>query len=241
MKTRIALLISALIVALIIAYLITPSEDYTPTQYDCVLEDYFKEIALKSEFGESPEVTTKWTNTMYLYIFGSDRFSEQASIVRQTIEKINDLTEDGFEIVLTSNPAKGNAFVLLVEKSTILEVAPNLFDGIDEDFVGYTEVDYNEITFEISKAVIYIDITEPIENQGNTIVEEVTQSLGLMNDSMWFTDSMFFQEKPDSTQTKDLSKLDADLIKMLYHPYMKPGMNKAEVEKTIKRILVDEN
>ena len=131
MKTRIALIISSLIVATIIVYFLSDSKDYEPTQYDCVLVDYFKEIALKSEFGESPEVTTKWTNTMYLYIFGSDRFSRQASIVRQTIEKINDLVEDDFEIVLTSNPAKGNAFVLLVEKSTILEVAPNIFDGID--------------------------------------------------------------------------------------------------------------
>ena len=74
--------------------------------------------------------------------------------------------------------------------------------------------------------------------QESIILEEITQSLGLSFDSKKYTNSIFYEHKSrDNIHIKEFSNLDKDIIKLLYHPKVKAGLNEKEVKIVIKQIL----
>jgi len=74
--------------------------------------------------------------------------------------------------------------------------------------------------------------------QKNAILEEVVQSLGFFNDSDLYFDSIFFQYKYDAKfKTVTLSDFDKKIISFLYHPLMKPGLNRLKTVEVIREIL----
>ncbi|MCY3800749.1 MAG: DUF2927 domain-containing protein [Chloroflexi bacterium] len=83
-------------------------------------------------------------------------------------------------------------------------------------------------SFVIEKAVIFINSDHPEEIRRRAIVEEITQALGLTNDSWWYPDSRFYQGfsiKPG------LADIDEALIRLLYDPRIKPGMTIEDLER----------
>ncbi|MEF1291462.1 DUF2927 domain-containing protein [Vibrio sp. M260118] len=65
------------------------------------------------------------------------------------------------------------------------------------------------------------------------IVEEVTQVLGLPNDSESAFPSIFNDETPEDL----LSPLDVVLLKLLYEPELKAGMNELQVKPILRQLL----
>ncbi|HAS26883.1 MAG TPA: hypothetical protein DCR64_15765, partial [Vibrio sp.] len=65
------------------------------------------------------------------------------------------------------------------------------------------------------------------------IVEEITQVLGLPNDSDKAYPSIFNDHTPEDL----LSPLDVVLLKLLYEPELKAGMTKSEVKPIVRKIL----
>jgi hypothetical protein len=65
--------------------------------------------------------------------------------------------------------------------------------------------------------------------------EELTQSLGLMNDTNDYPDSIFYQAWTITTQ---YSEIDKKIIRLLYHQDIKAGMNRLQVEELIKTIAI---
>jgi len=63
--------------------------------------------------------------------------------------------------------------------------------------------------------------------RSHLIREELTQSLGLMDDSYAYPDSIFYQEW---TATQEYSDIDRKLIEMLYLEETRPGMSREQVE-----------
>ena len=60
-------------------------------------------------------------------------------------------------------------------------------------------------------------------------------------DSKKYVTSVFYEDKYKlEEEIKQYSQLDKDIIRLLYHPKMKPGLGPIEVEKVIKRILKSE-
>ena len=84
---------------------------------------------------------------------------------------------------------------------------------------------------EITKAIVLIS-SDQLEGKllKHYTLEEITQSLGLSNDSNEFKDSIFYANPSNTTQ---LSKSDKLLLKFAY-THLKPGMNQREVEKALK-------
>ena len=68
------------------------------------------------------------------------------------------------------------------------------------------------------------DITQ--KERSHLIREELTQSLGLMNDSNKYKDSIFYQEWTDIAE---YSEIDKAVIKLLYQKKIEPGMSKEQV------------
>ncbi|POB67546.1 hypothetical protein CRN59_25000, partial [Vibrio vulnificus] len=65
------------------------------------------------------------------------------------------------------------------------------------------------------------------------IVEEITQVLGLPNDSDQAYPSIFNDNSPEEL----LSPLDIVLLKLLYQPEIKAGMSEAEVKPVLNTLL----
>jgi hypothetical protein len=74
----------------------------------------------------------------------------------------------------------------------------------------------------IDRATVLISTTE-VEPEARThlIREELTQSLGLLNDSWDYPESIFYQ---GWTFTQEYTELDLAVIAMLYEPTVAPGM-----------------
>ena len=67
------------------------------------------------------------------------------------------------------------------------------------------------------------------------VVEELTQVMGLPNDS----DKVFPSIFNDQSHNDFLSGLDYVLLKLLYHPRIKVGMNDTQVEKLLNAIIAE--
>ena len=246
----VVLLITFLLLVTVIWFyklgLFTPEIEYVPTKIEVEQINYFKEIALKSQYFDNPEKVTKWRNTMYLYIDKGEEFNEQMVVLSNTIKSINSISSDGFKIEITENRKKANAFLYLCTKEELKEVAPEfhkfLNDSVHIDYHGYTYVEFNWSNFVITTSLMFVDTESSVEEQKITIIEELTHSIGLVNDSNQYTDSIFHEM--DSISNSDIykySKMDIALINFLYHPDMKPGFNDKAAELVIKRILKEEN
>ena len=237
LKKKTTLFISLLIIIGIAVYKLVDFKEYEFSESDIELVDYFNEVALNAEYDVSPNRITKWTEPMKVFIFKEEELNYEVSVIKNTIEKINILVQDEFHIELTDDPEKCNAVIFLTEREKLEPLIPTLFEKFNTEVAGAAEILFDLETFQIIDAKIFIDILQPKESIETTILEEITQSIGLMNDSEKYSDSVFYENKVDSIITVEYSKMDIEIIKILYHPKMKPGLDYNKAEKAIKQIL----
>ncbi|NQV85250.1 MAG: DUF2927 domain-containing protein [Rhodospirillales bacterium] len=82
-------------------------------------------------------------------------------------------------------------------------------------------------TGNISKAVIVVNNERLLIRINHCLLEEMTQSLGLPNDSNLISPSIF----SDSSRRTDLTRSDLIILKTLYNPRMKVGMPREQALK----------
>jgi len=215
---------------------------YNTTAYEKELITYFKEIALQSEYDGNPERVIKWRAPMLLFVVKLKELKPQMAAIEKTIDKINRLATDGFRIVLTNNLLKSNAVLYLCKKEQVAELDRKfhemLSDGIDYDISGLAYSEFVTQTHIIDKSLIFINSDEHLDIQESTILEEITQSLGLAYDSKMYSNSIFYKDKPNQdVRVNEYPELDRDIIRLLYHPKMEPGFDSIELERVIKEIL----
>jgi hypothetical protein len=86
---------------------------------------------------------------------------------------------------------------------------------------------------EIQRARILISTTGINQRERSHLIrEELTQSLGLMNDADTYRDSTFYQ---GWTDTQEFTMLDRDLIRMLYDARVRAGMTRDRVRQLFGR------
>jgi hypothetical protein len=181
--------------------------------------DYFTEIALGAEFGDEVPVIKKWTNNIRIKVSG-----EPTEADLQTINNI----------IIDLNELLCGIKIKLVKKKwnlTITFSPESDFATINQNYVptnyGFFWVFWHDDSFVIYDASIMIsseDITQ--KERSHLIREELTQSLGLMNDSKKYNNSIFYQEWTDVTSFSDVDKA---VITLLYLKKIKPGMSKEQV------------
>jgi hypothetical protein len=72
------------------------------------------------------------------------------------------------------------------------------------------------------------------------ILEEVTQSLGLGKDSLLYKESIFYETSVDGRFAQDFADIDLELIRLLYNPRMRVGLDRNEVVALLSIILLEE-
>lgn len=181
--------------------------------------EYFTEIALGAEFGDEVPVIKKWMDDIHIKING-----EPTAIDLQTINNIvEDLNElvPGIKIVLVDKDE--NLTITFSPESDFTSIDPN-YVPTNYGFFWALWHDDNFVIYNASILIASTDITQ--QERSHLIREELTQSLGLMNDSNMYKNSIFYQAWTD---VAEYSQIDRTVIKLLYLKKIVPGMSKEQV------------
>jgi len=201
--------------------------------------DYFLDVAHKIEGLAGDRPVRKWGaraglgKEVFVYVskldssFDSELFGE----LEQIVAEINTLTNDINLKIIEGDPQTNFELnALRVYLGSIAgykkHIEPSAsVDGFTSDgFFVYHSVGQ---TSEIVRGSVWVDTTSGNSKQRlkHVIREEITQVLGLTNDSHRFEDSIFFQ---GDSETSNYSAADKDLIRILHHEDIKVNSSKAQ-------------
>lgn len=189
-----------------------------PGKYTTEEIEYFLEIALGTEFGTSEPLIRKWEEPIYIEIFGEPTPADLPTL-DHIISELNLLLDGAIHLGVVNS---GGNFKIYFGPETTFSDYLDTYQPVN---YGFFWVWWNNNV--INYAVMLI-ASEGITQQerSHLIREELTQSLGLMQDSWLYTESIFYQSWTDTTE---YLPIDRAIIKMLYSPQIKPGMNRKDV------------
>ncbi len=195
---------------------------------------YFKEIALGFEFGNASEITRRWEGTMRIFI-GGEVTPGLVAETNKIISEINNLSTTDFKIEVVGDTLQSNFYIYFGSGSSYARIFPSMSDMVASNF-GLFYIFWDGSN-ELIGGYMYVDIFRAsVVEQKHILREELTQSLGLAKDSDWYGDSIFQQSY---TTTTEYSKIDRDLIRLLYHPDMKIGLDLNQVDVVLRAILLN--
>lgn len=202
----------------------------------------FDTIVFHNEFDDNEDSRLrKWSDPVRIYL--DIRAGDPAVILETVGAHVAHLAEiTGHDIALTENLAEANTTVVF-ERDSLLEAVKT--DYFAPEFDIHTVMQTNlcigqyrsNNRFEINTAVVVIPI-DRVMSRGRLkacIIEELTQVLGLPNDS----DTVFPSVFNDHSSDIDLSAQDVLLIKLLYDPRLTLGMPRQEALAEARAILAD--
>tara|TARA_A200000113_G_scaffold225584_1_gene246944 strand:+ start:1656 stop:2444 length:789 start_codon:yes stop_codon:yes gene_type:complete len=171
---------------------------------------YFNKISRYSEkrpFEKGP--VFKWNKDIKMFLHGDVSKSNKKELVKVVIE-LNRLIYP-LKIKLVEHASLANSFVFFgsidqYNKSPLTE------SKLKHSYFGHFHIKtYQQ---EIREAHIYINTSQSSKDRQKHIIrEEITQSLGLLNDSYDYPQSIFYQ---GFSETKSYTPLDKRLISLLY-------------------------
>lgn len=198
----------------------------------------FLEVALKNEYSQGIQRLTKWNKPIRIWI--EHKVADQALHNQLANTHIRDLSSiTGHRITRVSKRTDANIVWIYTQQSKWYN---DIKRELGEEALKYAhgaicKAGYrtNKTTNEIDSAVIIIPVDQAREHGKllACIVEEVTQTMGLPNDSKAAYPSIFNDETPEDL----LSPLDVILLKILYEPELKSGMNLVDTKRAVDIIL----
>jgi hypothetical protein len=240
MNTKFLLLFSLFIVILISSCSKDDDDDdilpeFILSEYEIDVIDYFKDIALGFEFGNTSNITRKWNSEMKVFIGGEPSFELLAEFEKIRTE-INELKTDGFNVTVVDDSLQSNYYIFFGSGTKYAEMFPDEANLVNSNW-GLFYLLWNGQN-QFYSGHMYVDIirANSIE-QKHLLREEFTQSLGFARDSQLYMESIF---QSDWTTTIEYAPIDQDLIRLLYHPEMSVGLNELEVDNALREILSSE-
>ena len=188
--------------------------------------DYFKEVAFGSEFGELIEGIARWETDVKIFVSGQYPTYLDTELAK-IIDEINSLSRS-IQLSRTLSRQEANYLIHFGTAEEYAEIEPQARPYIEENW-GLLWVYWNAEN-EIYQGSMYVDMERTQDDravQKHLLREELTQSLGLINDSYTYPESIFYQ---DWTRTTEYAEIDKRLIDILYSDAIEPRMTKQEVE-----------
>jgi hypothetical protein len=191
-----------------------------------VLVRQFERIAFSSEFGGEYRAgrLIRWEGPIRVRLAGDFPERFRAEVERQLAEL---RLLSGLALELGGGAAEGPQAGMTVEFSTSRGGTT-----FDPDAPCRTLI--WETGYVIRRVQIYIT-PFPAEVRRHCIAEELTQALGLADDSRIVRDSIF----NDASARQRIAPWDAFMVRILYDPRLKPGMARAEAMPIVRRIVAD--
>ena len=177
---------------------------------DTTVTSYFNEIAMGTEYSSHKEIL-KFKKDVYVIIQGNCNQELKDETIK-ILKELNDLIEP-INLYLTEDITKANVRLYFGGPDDYIKINPMSKNFIDECwglffiFPKYEEIDMS---------LVFIDVERSWNNtqRKHVLREELTQCLGLGNDSFSYPESIFYQ---GWTETQNYSELDKKIIKMLYN------------------------
>lgn len=214
----------------------------------------FEKVALNREYrreggvlieAETPTTISRWTQPVRYQVVGGGVTPVDLLEYRSFAQRLQTLT--GLPVIevdaepnvsiLILGPEERADFIDSLEKDGLAERMPLVVEWAREvrypciGQVGYLDVDSGEI----SGAMIVIKAELQGVFRTSCIHEELTQALGLMNDSDEVRPSIF----NDDQEFALLTEHDEYLIRILYDRRLHPGMTAEEVRAALPEILAE--
>ena len=168
--------------------------------------DYFNEIVFNTEFDGKRENAFKWNKNMKIYVEGQ-KIDYLMVELNDIVSELNNIINT-IEIEIVKNPTEANMFIYFGSSYDFANYCPNVSRSLLTNNWGLFMVT-------TVNSYMYVDINRANEvEQKHLLREELTQSLGLFNDSYKYPESIFYQ---DWTYTTEYAPIDIELIKMLYN------------------------
>lgn len=219
---------------------ITSSQTHHWQSTDYIINS-FSDIALRNEYTNKTNGVRKWSQPIYYQII--HRTGDQAlheKLTKTHIEHLANIT--GLVILPASLEHHVNLKIIFSSEQSLQQELQNDFSLNDKQQIkelahhgvclGNFSIDAKS---NITKAIVIIPVDRARAHAKllSCIIEEITQVLGLPNDS----DNVFPSIFNDKSKDDYLSGLDFVLLKALYHPSIKPGMNVKQVRHQLAKLL----
>lgn len=173
--------------------------------------EYFKQIALTSEYSDiNNGQVCKWNSDMNIYVQG-DKIDYLMLELDRVVAELNDIIHP-ININIVSDPSQANYTIYFGSQAGYHEIEPSSVDYTEGNW-GLFVVNSGQT---INQGTMYVDIERcsSVDAQKHLLREELTQSLGLFNDSEKYPNSIFQQAW---TETTEYSDIDIRMIQMLYN------------------------
>ena len=225
------------------------------------LVKYFETIVFKSEFQILPptRVIKKWTGPLRLAIRAFDEVVSEKegreitrlkqvkvkkphlkfikkhlnTLVRATGLKTEDAKKTGEPVNLMINFVPRRQ----MGNPNLAQADPELLKKLAAQGGCYFLMWADNKSGAIKKAVIVVNAERLLIRINHCLLEEMTQSLGLPNDSNLITASIF----SDRSRRTNLTRTDLIILKTLYDPRMKAGLPREQALKTAREIIAELN
>jgi len=195
-----------------------------PTAYSRAAVDYFVEIAFGAEFGSDSLEIHRWTENLKIAVHGDPNSAD----LRTLCEVVSDLNDLIGTVEVSVVGSGQNVDLYFIPEKDFGGLEPGYVPGNSGFFWTWWDA-----TGSLTKAKVAVSTSIPDQAvRDHLIREEVTQALGLMQDSYDYPDSIFYQ---DRSEVVSYSDIDEAVIEILYLPEVTPGMTVGEALAVIPR------
>ena len=203
------------------------------------IERSFYDIALQAEypFERIPPVVKRWARPLRVWVYsGAGNAKQQQALLESHMHRLGRLTGLPVQFVERRRDANVNVFFAAddeLQALTTREMSATAYREL-KNSVCLGTIRFNRRS-EITHGTVLIPVqrAQALGKLDACIVEEVTQMLGLINDSRTVQHTVF----SDLTDDDELTALDYLLIKLLYSPYLRSGMNVREAAPLVRHQL----
>ena len=202
-----------------------------PTRFTQTQIDYFMEIALGSEWGNSNQLIRKWNQNLRIKVTGT-RTNEDIAALNTVIGEINGLI-NGSGVQLTLDDNNPNVEIIYASQTEFRRIEPNYAPGSSGFFRTFWDRGV------INRARILITDSHRVSQseRSSVVREELTQIMGLVRDSWRYQDSIFYQGQSNVNQ---YSAEDRAIIQLLYLTSIQPGMSRSQVASALQTVLAQQ-
>lgn len=188
------------------------------------IEKSFYNIVLDSEYERLSPVVRKWNQPLRVWMSsqaGNGR--QQAHYLTQHFHQLSKIT--GLPIHFVPIAKQANVRVYFAEGAELKHIASREMSSVAVNNLSHSyclgQIRFNRKA-EITRGTVVVDVAKSEANQKllPCIVEELTQMLGVINDSAAVHPTIF----SDISNEDFLTGLDYLLLKLLYSPQVKAGM-----------------
>lgn len=195
------------------------------------VKSYFLEVAFGAEFGNSDPRVHKWTKDLKIFVIGEPNTLLENELITVMAE-INQILKNvtSIRLVRVSKQSDANFIVFFGSHKNYALYDANTKPYLEGN-MGLCYV-YFGGNGEVARGSMYVDTyrVKDTNAQRHLVREELTQALGLLQDSYHYEDSIFYQSWTTTTQYAAIDKL---LIEMLYRADIQPNMTVEEVKEVL--------